>query len=499
MKAATSPQSLRRAAPWLLVAAAVAYTSVLRLRLIAAGPDADVDAYDHFHIGMRLASERTDITVHWVWLPLWHFVDAAVFALGGGIRHVRLLAVALTAASAFALTELLRRHLAARPTAAPWLAEAERVVPFAAGVAFALWPLNLRGGASAEPEALFQLLLLAAALAWQAERSVATSVALSLAAMLRYEAWPAVAAFGGLWLAERRTARASLAWAMPAVLVAVWCVAHRLATGQWLRFLADNRAYVELAWREFHFDTRDLPRLHQPALWYAVKLPIVALREWAVWLAPGLVWIACRGPRALTAPSLALLATVTVVWVTRRNLGLDRHFAALVPAYATMAAAGLVVTVAWAGARVDRKVARVALGAAMALACVGFVRWRVHAAERSYRRHQGAFVADQAAAEVLRREATSDATVFTTRVPLRVMARLPLERYVGWRPADLRDFNLLVESAHHGEAWVAAPPAEVTALRDGVEVRYRSEGLVLLRRRAPREVDPGLLTARPCR
>ncbi len=87
----------------------------------------------------------------------------------------------------------------------------------------------------------------------------------------------------------------------------------------------------------------------------------------------------------------------------------------------------------------------------------------------------------------------------TTRVPLRVMARLPLQRYVGWRPADLRDFNLLVESAHHGEAWVFARPWEVAALRDGAEVRHRDAAWVLLRRRAPAPVDPALLRERPCR
>lgn len=381
---------LRASLPWFPLALVVLWTTGLRLQLIAAGPDPDLDAQLHFRIGVRLVTERTDLLVHWVWLPLWHLLDAAVYALGGTLTAVRHLSVAFTAASSFALTALLRRHLAAHPAATPWLADAERVIPFVAGAAFALWPLNLRGGASAEPEALFQLLLLVAALAWQSQRALAVGVALSFAVMLRYEAWPLVAVFAALWRFEGRPRRDALAWALPAAAVLAWCVAHRVATGEWLRFFRDNRAYVDEAWRTFRLAERSLDRVRLAPVWYAVGLPSEALRQWAVCLIPGAVWIVRRGPRALTASSAALLATVTVVWVTRRNLGLERHFAALVPAYATMVAAGLVVAAAWAGSRVGPRAARVVVAVALALSLVGFVRWRVRVAERVYLRDAAA-------------------------------------------------------------------------------------------------------------
>jgi hypothetical protein len=172
--------------------------------------------------------------------------------------------------------------------------------------------------------------------------------------------------------------------------VLAWCVAHRVATGEWLRFFRDNRAYVDEAWRTFRLAERSLDRVRLAPVWYAVGLPSEALRQWAVCLIPGAVWIVRRGPRALTASSAALLATVTVVWVTRRNLGLERHFAALVPAYATMVAAGLVVAAAWAGSRVGPRAARVVVAVALALSLVGFVRWRVRVAERVYLRDAAA-------------------------------------------------------------------------------------------------------------
>ncbi len=496
-----TPREVSRVVPWILLGLVVVWTTVLRLRLIAAGPDPDLDAYLHFQVGMRLASaERVGLAGHWVWLPLWHFVDAAVIALGGGIVVVRYLSVACTAASSVALTCLLRRHLTARPAEAPWLDVAERGIPFAAGAMFALWPLNLRGGASAEPEAFFQLVVVGAALAWQARRPVAAGVALSVAVMLRYEGWPLVGAFAGLWWFGERSRRTAVAWVLPAAAVAMWCVVHRVGMGEWFGFVRENRAYVARAWQEFRLAARPQARVYLAPLWYAVVLPVGALHLWAVWLVPGAVWLVRRGPRALTVSSLVLLATVTGVWVTRRNLGLDRHFAALVPAYATMAAAGLVATVAFAAGRVGGRFVRGAVAVALVLSLAGFVRWRVRSAERVYRRAAtAAFVSERTAADILRRQSLPDATVFSQNALVMAFAGLPWSRYVDRNPARLREGDLLVESVHHGEAWVAARPDQTVALREGVEVLHRSGTVILLRRRAPATFDRALLRRRPRR
>jgi len=489
-----------RIAPWFLLALIVSWTTMLRLRLIAAGPDPDIDAYLHFHIGMRLVSEHVGLEGHWVWLPLWHFVDAAVFALGGGIVVVRYLSVAFTAATAFVLTGLLRHHLTAHPAEAPWLVAAERMIPFVAGASFALWPLNLRGGASAEPEAFFQLVLVLAAFAWQARRPLAAGFALSVAVMLRYEAWPLVAAFAGLWWFGGRGLRAAFAWVLPAGVVALWCVVHRVGTGEWLRFVRDNHTYVDEAWREFRIAEQPLLRVRLAPLWYGVLLPAEALRRWAVWLVPGVVWLLRRGPKALVVSSAMLLATVTMVWVTRRNLGLERHFAALIPAYATMAAAGLVVAVAYVAERLGARFLRAAVGVALVVTLQGFVRWRTASAVASYQRAATlAHRSERAVADILRRQSLPDATVFSQNAAVTVFAGLPLSRYVDRDPARLRDVDLLVESVHHGEVWVVARPDQTTALHEGIEVMHRDGTLMLLRRRAPAHVDRALLRRRPRR
>ena len=89
--------SARRYAGRTLLALVVAWATWLRLGLITAGPDPDTDGYAHFQIAHRLAAEWRDLTIHWVWLPLWHLVDLACDALGGGFVAVRLVSVACAA------------------------------------------------------------------------------------------------------------------------------------------------------------------------------------------------------------------------------------------------------------------------------------------------------------------------------------------------------------------------------------------------------------------
>ncbi len=493
--------ALRRHAGWALLALVVAWATWVRLGVIAAGPDPDIDAYSHFQIAHKLVTRWRDLRVHWVWLPLWHAVDFAVYRLGGGITAVRYVSVACAALSSFVLTAALRSHLAARPSPTPWIARAEEVIPWAAGAAHALWPQNLSAGASAEPEALFQLLVLSAAAAWQWRRYALTGAALSLAAMLRYEAWPVLPVFLAMWWRGERTARAAVAWVAPGLAVAAWVALHRWSTGAWLWFLRENGAYVAGAWREFRYAERALPKTEHPWLWYPVIVPFLSVREW-LWLAlPGAPWLAWRGPRPLALTSAALLAVVTLVWVARSNLGLERHFTAVIPAYATMFAAGVALPVAALASRLwpaRHDLARVAVAAALALVGARFAKARtLKRAGQLHEHAREAFVSERRVADTLRAQARPGAPVFADNARVEVMSGLDPRRFVRWKPAEVGDYNLLVEAARHGEVWVAGAPGDLARLHDGVVVVYRDEHMALLRRRAPAVINPRLRSA-PC-
>ncbi|MFO0630209.1 MAG: hypothetical protein U0325_31925, partial [Polyangiales bacterium] len=230
----------RRLAPWAAVAVAVAAATALRVSLIHAGPDFEYDAFRHAYIARRLLTEWRDLRHHWVWLPLWHALGVAGYLLGGGHGALRWLSVVASGAAPFALAGYLRR---ACRDVDPW-------VPAAAGVCLALWPAEVTIGASGEPEALFQLLVLGVLWAWSAGRFAAAAAGLSLAALLRYEAWALLPVFGALWLVEGRRRRALWVLALPCAFVALWLAAQWRQHGDPLWFVAENRRYVLSAWRE---------------------------------------------------------------------------------------------------------------------------------------------------------------------------------------------------------------------------------------------------------
>ncbi|MBK6534828.1 MAG: hypothetical protein IPF99_36410 [Deltaproteobacteria bacterium] len=114
--------------------------------------DPRVDAFAHALIARRLLLEWRDITIHWVWLPLWHLVGAVGAATGHDLSVQRAVSVLASGASPLVLTALLQGR------------DRESYTPFLAGVLCALWPLNVVMGGTAEPEGVFQLLTLLTAL-----------------------------------------------------------------------------------------------------------------------------------------------------------------------------------------------------------------------------------------------------------------------------------------------------------------------------------------------
>ena len=294
----------------------------------------------HAVIARKFLQDWRDIRIHWVWLPLWHVLGALVYKLGGGLQTLRYLSIALSALAPFLLVATLAEHRTRLPAPPPWLAQAERLIPFGAGVLLTLWPLGLGVGESAQPEALFQTLVLALCLTWERGRPLQVGVLLSLTALLRYEVWPLPAVLAVLWWVGRpRTLRGSLAWVLPSLAIVAWCVLHYHATHEPLQFLRINSEYIRHAWADLRLLERRPVGVRFPLFWYVAIVPWFAVRWWVLLVVPGLPWMAWRAPRSHRLMALVLLTLLTYLWVRRVNLGLHRHFAVLVPFYATAMAA----------------------------------------------------------------------------------------------------------------------------------------------------------------
>src|SRR5258708_38766400 len=160
----------------------VASMLALRLAVIAILPDADFDAYGHFAIARELAKDPTNILVHWVWLPGWHFMLLALLRLHAGFTAARILSALLGALVPLVVYAIVHRT---SPRAA-----------LAAALVSAIAPLANAIATSAQTETPFVLFLVGGAWAIENKRSVPAAVPLAAACVTRFEGLAAVSALG---------------------------------------------------------------------------------------------------------------------------------------------------------------------------------------------------------------------------------------------------------------------------------------------------------------
>ncbi|HEX3770775.1 MAG TPA: hypothetical protein VHV30_07925 [Polyangiaceae bacterium] len=354
--------------------AVIAALAAWRAVCILAGPDVDTDAYAHHMIARAILADPRDLAVHWVWLPLFHYLQVPLVALGGTMNDVRWVNLVLAAASPVVLFLYVRRTARGGPMGPDLLA-------LLAGVFAAACPIAMQMGTTAQSEPLFAILALGIAIAFQERRHGLTAALLAVAVVVRYEGWAIFAAVGGLTLlealAQRRSgAPARFAWrpwlavAVPVVPILIWAILRRPVDGRWFGFLGDTHSFVSQAMVE-KASARSPIALAGDALYYPAFVALRVLGPVAV-LAPfGLVraWRQ-QGPRFVLVLA-AVLGFISLTWVQRSSLGLDRHFVAVVPLYAACGAQGIAAIAAWAGDRLAASTRREAVRAIAARAVAG--------------------------------------------------------------------------------------------------------------------------------
>src|ERR1019366_6698499 len=211
-------------------------------------------------------------------------------------------------------------------------------------------------GTTAQSEPLFALLALSIAIAYERRRYVTAAALRSVAVVARYEAWAIFATVGpivpterpGPALRRRRgvageppPARRWLVVALPVLPILAWAVLRRPVDGRWFGFLGDTHEFASQAVADKA--SRGVVGFATDALYYPAFVAVRVLGPVAV-LAPFGVARAWREQGARFVLILAAgLAFVSLTWVQRSSLGLDRHFVAVVPLYATFAAQGIAV------------------------------------------------------------------------------------------------------------------------------------------------------------
>lgn len=346
--------SLFAARGWLTVVALVTGLAIWRSAFVASGLDPDSDAYGHHAIARQILVAPRDLSVHWVWLPFFHYAQALGIALGGTLQSVRYLNVALGAAIPLLLYAVLRRNRTLSPELGLDAA------PTVAAVLAALSPISMQMGTTGQTEPLFGFLVLSTVLALSLGRHALGALTLSIAVLLRYEAWsipPAIAAFLVLcrvpWVRRHLVVPSDGAgdaprraeWLpvlLPALAILVWASVRRVADGSWFDFLHKTREFANGAMGAKSSFALGPSQVLEDLGKYAITVPWRVVGYPMLLVPFGVARTFRREGLRFFLVYLALLSFVTLTWMMRSSLGLDRHFVVLVPFYATMIGNGIV-------------------------------------------------------------------------------------------------------------------------------------------------------------
>jgi hypothetical protein len=337
----------------LCVAALVLALAVLttwRAACVLSGHDIDTDAYAHHMIARAILADPRDLAVHWVWLPLFHYLQVPLVALGGTMDDVRWANVCAATALPILLFWYVRRT--ADPGFGP-VRSSPDVTALLAALFAAACPIVMQMGTTAQPESLFALATLGTAIAFQERRYVAASAMLSVGVLLRYEAWASLLALATLagvvepWWRRRHGVvpgdRASRLWgalAVPVGLIVIWAVLRRPVDGRWFGFLGQTRAFATDATHGCCSLDRGAIGVASDLAYYPLFVPARVLGAALVLVPFGVARTVRQQGARFVIVQAACLGFISLAWVMRASLGLDRHFVAVVPLYSTLAAQG---------------------------------------------------------------------------------------------------------------------------------------------------------------
>lgn len=467
----------------------VLITAGWRLVIIQLGPDADSDAYGHHLAARHLFVDPSNQAVHWVWLPLFHWLQLPLLALGGSIQWLRVINVLLWALAPLALLGLLAWPHAGRARGA---ASAGNVTT-AAGAAslLALSGLGLQLGTTAQPEPLFALLLVVFCWAMERQRVLVAGLLLTALVLLRYEAWAVLCGAGALfafelWLARqhgasRVLARAALVVGLPVVAILAWAVVRAPHDGgRYFAFLSDTHDFARNA--TGGAAPTLLERLRE-LLHYVLFVPARALGP-GIALAPLGVVRLWREQRWLVISGLCVLGFITLGHVTRATLGLDRHFVAVLPLYAALMAAGarsLADTIRrqlFDSARL-RWLADTATRDALQVALLGVLLFGVYSHTLPWMRHWSETVSTRfaAEAEVARQldAAPPNARIYCENPVLEALLRFRGDHVQRGLLDDAAFRERIIAASAHDDVYVAAALERVAAAALPGKIEYRAE------------------------
>lgn len=298
-------------------------------------PDVDTDAYVHHTIARQILLSPLDLSIHWVWLPMFHYLSAGAILLGANMDTIRFANIFI-----WALTPVLLFFFIYGQKK-----ENNLFLAFVSSLLCTLFPIGILMGTTAQPEPLFNLLLLLFVITASKEKYFLSSILLTFACMLRYEAWAVLIVSFLLYLKDIKTdkniiSKKILNFLLPGIVILIWAVLRKPFDGKLFGFLFQTQQFVNDALSESNSFQGGFIKIIWDFIRYAVFIPVLFSGINLIFVPFG--FSKCiKQNRWLVYSGLGILAFITISWMMKSNLGLNRHFVALIPLYSTLTAYGL--------------------------------------------------------------------------------------------------------------------------------------------------------------
>jgi hypothetical protein len=302
-------------------------------------PDMDTDAYEHFIIARQILLAPKDLNLHWVWLPLYHYITAVAILLGANLTVIRFANIFLCSL----IPVILFFYLNKKPK------ENTLFKALLASLICALSPIGIFMGTTAQPESLFVLSVILFCFLFEKEKYFIASVFLAIACMLRYEAWAILIIFTiyNLFIFVRNKKlknafnyKQLIILILPAIVISAWILLRWKNDGKFLSFLFDTKVFANDTLKEESSFSGGIMKFLNDLFFYPVWIPILFMGINYVFVPFGLLktW---RENKILVISGFSILIFITLSWILKSNLGLNRHFVSLIPVYAVLMANGV--------------------------------------------------------------------------------------------------------------------------------------------------------------
>jgi hypothetical protein len=269
---------------------------------------------------------------------------------------------------------------------------------------------------------------------------------------------------------------------VPTALIVVWATLRRPVDGSWFGFLSQTRAFANDAMHEGSALDGGIRTLVRDLLYYPVLVPARVMGP-AVALVPfGVARTVRQQGWRFVIVLLACLVFVSVTWIARSSLGLDRHFVVVVPLYAIFAAQGAAAI----GDRITAWLTRIGPGraaapagyaAATALAVICLVGLGIEL-DRWMTDWRGSIKRgwpERVAIGAYLRSIPSQSAIFCDEATIEILSGLDRRRFDRHWVDDPHTWSIVQQSASQwGVAYVATWSRKLRGHEDAGSVVFRS-------------------------